>query len=399
MSVDNRPRLPVLPVLLLQNAFLSALIAIRPKAPIKLAAFAIYTYSLGLVLTSTTGDLQQNYSLGCSFASQFFTAFHLLWLADPLNDLRHERDHTAPPALPFLRRMYWASCVITGPRGVGWNYQVANIPPRPSEPRWTFVRHQSLCAFRWYLLVDLAQTYQRSNPSFSHHDANLFSLSAQGYIQRCINIVARFAPAYGMIAMPYCLLSALSVAMAWSFPRDWPTMYGEWADAYTLRRFWGRTYHQLLRRYTASMGKACCRLLGLRQGSWASSYTQLYVGFAVSGLMHCGGDFMVSPKLFGASFPFFIAQAAAISLEDAVVGLAKRTGLQAQCPDGLVHALGYVWVFVWLNMSVPWYLNWLMRAGVIDTSRMPFSLVTMLVPTITTGAARFLSLMALSVKA
>lgn len=124
MSVDNRPRLPVLPVLLLQNAFLSALIAIRPKAPIKLAAFAIYTYSLGLVLTSTTGDLQQNYSLGCSFASQFFTAFHLLWLADPLNDLRHERDHTAPPALPFLRRMYWASCVITGPRGVGWNYQV-----------------------------------------------------------------------------------------------------------------------------------------------------------------------------------------------------------------------------------------------------------------------------------
>ncbi|KAF9809459.1 hypothetical protein IEO21_07385 [Rhodonia placenta] len=366
MSVDNRPRLPVLPVLLLQNAFLSALIAIRPKVPIKLAAFAIYTYSLGLVLTSTTGDLQQNYSLGCSFASQFFTAFHLLWLTDPLNDLRHERDYIAPPALPFLRRIYWASCVITGPRGVGWNYQVANVPPRPSEPRWTFVRHQLL---------------------------------AQGYIQRCINIVARFVPSYGMIAMHYCLLSAVSVAMAWSLPRDWPTMYGEWADAYTLRRFWGHTYHQLLRRYTASMGKACCRLLGLRQGSWASSYTQLYVGFAVSGLMHCGGDFMVSPKLFGASFPFFIAQAAAISLEDAVVGLAKRTGMQAQCPDGLAHALGYVWVFVWLNMSVPWYLNWSTRAGVIDTSRMPFSLVTMLVPTITTGVARFLSLMALSVKA
>lgn len=143
------------------------------------------------------------------------------------------------------------------------------------------------------------------------------------------------------------------------------------------------------------MGKACCRLLGLRQGSWASSYTQLYVGFAVSGLMHCGGDIMVSRKLFGASFPFFIAQAAAISLEDAVVGVAKRTGMQAQCPDGLAHALGYVWVFVWLSVST----SWSMRAGVIDTSRMPFSLVTMLVPTITTGAARLLSLTALSVKA
>ncbi|OSX58091.1 hypothetical protein POSPLADRAFT_1061202 [Postia placenta MAD-698-R-SB12] len=298
--------------------------------------------------------------------------------------------------MPFLRRMYWALCVITGPRGVGWNCQIANVPPRPSEPRWSFVRQQLLYALRWYLPVDLAQTYQRSNPSFSHHDAGLFSLSSQGYIQRCVNIVAWFSPAYGMIDMPYRLFSAVSVATAWSMPRDWPAMYGEWADAYTLRWFWGRTYHQSLRRYAASMGKACCRLLGLRQGSWASSYTQLYVGFAVSGLIHCGGDIMVSPKLFGVSFPFFIAQAVAISLEDAVIGVAKRTGMQAQCPDSLAHALEYVWVFVWLSVSTPWW----MRTRMVDTSRTVFSLVTMFAPTITPGAARFLflSLMALSAK-
>ncbi|EED84041.1 predicted protein [Postia placenta Mad-698-R] len=105
---------------------------------------------------------------------------------------------------------------------------------------------------------------------------------------------------------------------------------------------------------------------------------------------------MVSPKLFGVSFPFFIAQAVAISLEDAVIGVAKRTGMQAQCPDSLAHALEYVWVFVWLSVSTPWW----MRTRMVDTSRTVFSLVTMFAPTITPGAARFLflSLMALSAK-
>ncbi|CCM05391.1 uncharacterized protein FIBRA_07607 [Fibroporia radiculosa] len=187
--------------------------------------------------------------------------------------------------------------------------------------------------------------------------------------------------------MQYCLLAAISVAVGWSLPREWPNVYGQWSDAFTVRRFWGRTYHQLLRRYTSSFGKMFCRLLNLQPGSWASSYTQLYVGFAVSGLMHCAGDFMVSPSLLGASFPFFAAQAVAISLEDAVIDIAKRTDMK--WPELLVRGLGYAWVFAWLSLSVPWYINWSVKAGVIDTDRVPFSLITLLVPSAKTGAVSF----------
>ncbi|TFY61677.1 hypothetical protein EVJ58_g4372 [Rhodofomes roseus] len=168
------------------------------------------------------------------------------------------------------------------------------------------------------------------------------------------------------------------VALGFSLPRDWPEVYGRWSDSYTVRRFWGRTYHQLLRRLTAGIGKACCRVLGLQPGSWASSYTQLYIGFAISGLLHCGGDLMVNPSLFGSSFQFFISQAIAITFEDAVIGIIRRTGVKF--PRSLAHLIGYSWAIVWLCVSAPWMINWTLKAGIIDTNRIPISLIDRVAP-------------------
>ena len=94
-----------------------------------------------------------------------------------------------------------------------------------------------------------------------------------------------------------------------------------------------------LQQLTAGFGKASCRALGLQSGTWQSRYTQLYVGFAVSGLLHCGGDLLVDPshKLFGASFPFFFSQAVAITFEDAVIALVRRSGVKV--PQVLARAV------------------------------------------------------------
>jgi len=126
MEVDNRPMVHILPTLLLQNVFIAALIAFRPPSSVRFIAFIAYSYAVGLILMCTTGNLQRNYSTGCTFMGQFFTAFHLIWLTDPLKDIRHERDTVTPAELPFWRRMYWALCLIHSPRGVGWSYQVSN---------------------------------------------------------------------------------------------------------------------------------------------------------------------------------------------------------------------------------------------------------------------------------
>ena len=52
----------------------------------------------------------------------------LTWLTDPIHDFRHERDHVAPKELPFVRRVWWALCLLNSPRGIGWSYKVGVAP-------------------------------------------------------------------------------------------------------------------------------------------------------------------------------------------------------------------------------------------------------------------------------
>ncbi|CCM06211.1 uncharacterized protein FIBRA_08455 [Fibroporia radiculosa] len=372
MSDHARPSFPMLPYLTLQHAFLAALIVLRPRWPFRLGAFTAYGFSLMYALRCSTGNSFRDHTLGCILLGHFFTAIHLIWITNPIKEFMHERDRIAPERLPFDRRALWALCIFNNPRGVGWNYQLSNIPSRPSEPRWTFVRERLKSAFRWFLLVDLMQLVERT---FPQRGADFASLSLHGCTQRCCTI--------GAIAMQYYLLAAGSVALGWFSPSDWPDVYGRLSDAYTLRRFWGRTYHQFMRRYLGSLGKVACRLFNLQSGSWASSYLQLYVAFAISGLIHCGGDFMANPALFGASFPFYISQAIAITFEDVAIGVAKRT--QIRWSELFARRVGYAWVLISQVVLSTLYLNWLMRAGLAARDRMSFSLIDALGSIASTG--------------
>lgn len=376
MASHPRPS-PHLPTLvILQYVYLSILVATQPRWPVRAAAFMVYVCILGLVFTCTTGVASTDYGLACMLAGQFILAIQFILLQNPLRELRHERDHVAPEKLPFWRRTYWALCVLFSSRGIGWTYQIPHLLPRPSTPRREFAYQQVVKAVWWYLIVDLGRAYQHSNRLFFRDAADLFGEGFPGYLHRCVNIVAFLGPMISITGVMYCLIAAVFVTLGWSPPRDWPHVYGNWADSYTVRRFWGRTYHQNFRRCTAAVGKGCCRLLGLKPGSWASSYTQLYVGFATSGFMHCVGDLVVNPMLFGTSFPFFIAQAVAISLEDAAIGVARRIGLQSRYPAHLWRMLGYAWVVLWFSVSAPWFIAASLRVGAL--SPVSFSLIAML---------------------
>ena len=113
---------------------------------------------------------------------------------------------------------------------------------------------------------------------------------------------------------------------------------------------------------------------------------QLYVGFAISGLLHCGGDLMVDPSLFGASFPFFFSQAVAITFEDAVIESVRRSGIKV--PLVLARTVGYVWAIAWLSISWPWLFNWKLYAGVTESQHLPISLIDHIAPNFGATAAR-----------
>ena len=147
-----------------------------------------------------------------------------------------------------------------------------------------------------------------------------------------------------------------------------------------------RTWHQMLRRvsdllsgvshcpqypiclcqFLAPLGKAASTAFGFKHGTLGSSYTQLYVAFFLSGIVHTGGDIALSPHSSAASqslfsMPFFLSQALIITLEDMVIWIAGRLGVKT---NTWTRILGYVWVVAWFGWCVPEMVKHAIWAGV-----------------------------------
>ncbi|TFK62057.1 hypothetical protein BDN72DRAFT_827867 [Pluteus cervinus] len=364
MSVQTRPQFPLFPCLLLPQLILSIFVAYRFSLFWRTTALIALIANVTFALSCTTGDAFQDYTTGVPIATMFVTTIHLLFLTNPETDFKHESSTQPVQALSIPRRLIWGISITLNPRNVGWNTEVANLPPRPTTGRWRFVLDSLLRAAWLLFLLALAQLYFHTNPIFSLSGQAAVSVKSQGYLWRCINVFVAGAQAYGIMNLPYSLLCAFLVALGISEPKHCPNLFGSWADSYTVRRFWGRTWHQTMRRFMTSYGKCAARLLGFKPGTSGSSYIQLYVAFALSAVIHSVGDRMVGLEYTGCSAPFFMSQAIAITFEDMVIAVVRRRGVKI--PPTVAHLVGYIWVFVWFSVSLPWFLDWFLRISYIQ---------------------------------
>ncbi len=111
----------------------------------------------------------------------------------------------------------------------------------------------------------------------------------------------------------------------------------------------------------AAFGILVARKLSFNRGTKASSYTQLYVAFLLSGFIHSVADAMVGWHWAGTSVPFFLVQAVAITAEDIIIALCNRIGFRKR--TFTTQALGYAWVFAWGVYSFSMYRDLAIRAG------------------------------------
>ncbi|THH16561.1 hypothetical protein EW146_g4108 [Bondarzewia mesenterica] len=360
--------------LIYQDVILSLLVATKPPVLVRFLGYCLHAYISVRGVSYTTGDPLLDYTFGTALGAQIFIGIYLLWLTSPVDEFRHERDVLPPREMSLWRRLYWASTACLSSRGVGWNFQVTNLPPRPRESRWAFVRSRLLRIAWYFVMIDMSETYMRLNKIFvSRGIYARRSISSQGYLLRCASIIVYWARLYGLLALQFSIPAVIVVALGIHKPADWPDAFGSWKDCYTVRNFWGKTWHQTLRRFTTPIGRFFVRLFGFKKGTTGSSYTQLYVAFIVSGLMHCAGDAMVGWKYFGSSMPFFILQALAITAEGGVIAFYRKSGVQLS--PTLARLIGYAWVFVWFSFSCPIYIDWSLKAGVGRSKLLPISLV------------------------
>lgn len=360
----ENPAAFVLPCLVIL-APLPFVIATRPSAVIRAAVLATQTAAAWWVTGTYTinlGDPIQDYAIACFlYPLPLMHCLHLYFFTDPLTDgTRHVHDIRPAQDMPFWRRVWWATCLATAFRGIGWSNQIAHCPPMPkSKTRGEFIAGALRDLALFVLLADIVDIYNTHNPIMSYRAAEAQSIRSQGVLFQSLSTGLWAINIWANVQVLYCLTSILFVGLGWSEPRFWPRMCGDWRDAYTVGRTWSRVWHQMVRRFVASSGKVAARVLGCPSGSTSSRNAQLLVGFFASGFIHNWGDRMIG-QTFGRSTPFFLAQAFAIMFEDAVIAEGRRAGVKESM---LPRMLGYVWTGAWFVASVPLLLDVVADAG------------------------------------
>jgi len=350
---------------------LQILLSFDPSPPWNLfGAFAIALFCLLIInpsvfvsLNIDTGVGYVDYLLGSIVMAYAVQSFYLLLLGRPLknfksveNKNKNEKVHER-----WWKRILHLVCLMQSPRGVGWNHQVKHIPAATQQPRYLFILTSSLRAACHLVFFEVARLYVWYNPACSS-----VTLGTRSYVARCADTIAFIGLTYWALNACYFAMAAGSVALGLHEPRMWPDLFGSWRDGYTVRRAWGRTWHQILKWLLAPLGKAASSALGFKRGTPGSLYAQIYVAFLFSGLVHTGGDIVLSGSSTSTvsrpffSMPFFFMQAVVITLEDVLIRTGRRLGVK---DSFWTRALGFVWVAIWFGWCVPGFAEDMIRAG------------------------------------
>ncbi|KAF9780800.1 membrane bound O-acyl transferase family-domain-containing protein [Thelephora terrestris] len=348
----------------------------------RLVIYAATTYVMAeLFLTPDITDLGPTAnSLGNRIAVHFGFITYLLFVEGSFPDhWRRVRDEdhakessdNLPSRLPLMKKLWWMLDIAYSLRLVGWVQEPRDcLPPHPPPLRRRFLLKTSLKLIMNIVLLDILTLLTAQNHAFDSrlHDptdgpetylAAVPLLHRVPYVLGYAFSIERGAAAFMNVVHLVC------VGLGRSSPTLWLDIWGSWGDAYTVRKLWGRTWHQTLRPMVSGFGKLVAnKLLKFPRGTNRSSYTQLYIAFFLSAILHFGGEYMCERRMVYRSFKFFLLQAVAITFEDFVIFIGKRLLLQRgikidpgnyrnSWAEVILRVAGYFWVGFWFCLTLP----------------------------------------------
>ncbi|OJT02114.1 hypothetical protein TRAPUB_7409 [Trametes pubescens] len=376
---SSQPSLPLPAAILLIEVALACVMAIRPPAIVRVGASALLLWTCVYAAVSyTLGKPDDDYALGSTVLGTLILNILLFtWLIpDPLHDIRYLQDSAPLTEKPFFTRICYAACIHHNWRLIGTNAQVANVPPpfRGTRAQYLLLRLRQICVS--LVALDVIEAFVHSHLHLytpGVNDAH-FPQGVVGYLMRAGCMAVWLTMSYMILKLSYCVLSFSAVAAFLWTPADWPELFGSWSDAYTVRRLWGRVWHQVLRRHFSRWGKLAVRTLGVPRGTFLSSQLQVHAAFLASALLHCVGDVALchDARYFGRiSCAFFLLNGVAITFEDIVIALARKAGVRGS--TRATRILGYVWVCAWFTWAGRLYQEPMYAAGMGLVPTLPYS--------------------------
>ncbi|SJK98670.1 uncharacterized protein ARMOST_01939 [Armillaria ostoyae] len=336
----------------------------RPLFFLPIASLALYI----LFFTTTSNALLDSIIGGWTATVTLYASDYLILTTDVQQEL-HKCDQQVGriSEKPFLARLKWAVALCFSPRGVGWAHQpLGALPPRIHQSTGRLWMKIGLCL----LLLDAGCALNGLNPAFTSRT----SITLYGFKWRFLGLLGFIMGTFSALNIQHCLLLLVTGE------RDAPALFGRLADAYTIQRFWGKTWHQCLRKFLLSHGHFLAyRALHLRRGSYEAFAVQLHSAFLISGFLHQLQEYSVTRRWAHSSLLFFYSQVGAISLEQGIITVGKRL----RFPAVLGRRVGYFWVLGWFTFILPLWLDPMTRAGMFVVN--PNKTVTFLVWNLLTG--------------
>ncbi|KIK56851.1 hypothetical protein GYMLUDRAFT_247399 [Collybiopsis luxurians FD-317 M1] len=229
-------------------------------------------------------------------------------------------------------------------------YSVRNFWGYPQRMgRVKFFFHAINQLLFYFLVHDLAQTLSRTVPylHLDHtHNSHDFSIRSLPYTKRVLCTVTWLVGACSGIQLCYYSIALVWVGTGWFSSEECPPLFGDWRETYSVRNFWGKTWHQFVRRFALAPGKKLVQTLRIPPKSPTAAFLKLYTAFLVSGTVHFIGDLMVrKPEYYGVSILFFTLQAVGITIEELLKFFVRRYGhgWDRTLPDWVGKGVGKTW--------------------------------------------------------
>ncbi|KAI9781399.1 MAG: hypothetical protein M1839_005993 [Geoglossum umbratile] len=320
---------------------------------------------------SFSGD----YQFGLLLASWTMRILDRFYLNDPeATFLRKEIDDKpgrGPITYNPIKKFIWGLELIVVTRGIGWNWQISQIPPQRNLKRGPFLSmklrkacftYLGLCfviSSSQYLLALARFEEARQTPTWASqvllHPIFLY----------CFIYTSWAFVVYGSLSLGENLLAiafvGLRITKRWSEPSAWPSLFGSIREGYGFRRSWSSWWHQNCRRTSGTLGHFLVRNIPYLRNPQTKAavltrrYLQVICTFLVSAVIHAGGSIYISQKdgVFsdGGSFKAFLIQAAIIVAEDVVLWLLGIA--DGGNPSTSRRLIGYILVHSYAAYAIP----------------------------------------------
>ncbi|GLB01363.1 hypothetical protein AtubIFM57143_011072 [Aspergillus tubingensis] len=164
-----------------------------------------------------------------------------------------------------------------------------------------------------------------------------------------------FTLSFGIVARAFIVAgytSAAVVAVALGQePSMWPPVGGGLLDAWSIRRFWGKTWHQTLRQLLCSNADFVSGSI-LRLPVRFQWCFRVIFAFVVSGLVHTGMDVGFGVRIDeSGSLWFFALQILGVAGE--MLAEMLLAPVSVFVPRGLRRGVGFIWVAVFMMWTLP----------------------------------------------